>query len=89
MTGTCNWPRFFLSRAIGRRNDTTTQRRGVFETKRGIRYEGGWRISHRHGEGSQEWPNGERYHGGWRNDLPDGRGTWLRRGGRYACYVGK
>ncbi|CAM9966138.1 unnamed protein product, partial [Sphacelaria rigidula] len=44
---------------------------------RGILYEGGWRISKRHGEGCQEWPNGERYDGQWKNDVPHGRGVWL------------
>lgn len=67
--------------------DGTGFGRGLLRVKHGIRYEGGWHMSKRCGEGVQEWPNGERYHGGWKDDSPDGQGIWLRRSGRFVLGV--
>jgi hypothetical protein len=61
--------------------------RGVLRRRDGSVYDGEWRLSQRHGQGQESWPNGDTYYGAWKNDSFDGQGTLARCSGRYVGEV--
>ena len=47
------------------------------------RYEGEWKMSRRHGQGKETWPNRDTYEGGFVNDLFEGEGVLRTTMGKY------
>jgi hypothetical protein len=47
----------------------------------GDRYDGDFVDGRAEGQGLEIWANGDRYEGPWHNDVPDGLGTFTKKGG--------